>query len=91
MKETRTCQCCGTKHSEEDCGRNPDGSMSEYCKACYEHGELKYSSMDGVIGNLLQFTRASTNDENAVEEERIRLNALLPTLALWNLQRNTFM
>lgn len=81
--ENKICQSCGMPlNSEEQLGRNQDGSMSlDYCKYCYENGEFidKVSMQEYIQMCSLYGAQAGMSNE----QMRQHCTKLFPTLKRW--------
>ena len=87
--ENKFCQSCGMPiTSEEQFGRNADGSKNEeYCSYCYRDGAFTENcTMDEMIDHSLQFLDEVNKDmehPSTKEEARAEMQKLFPMLKRW--------
>lgn len=76
------CQCCGMPLNDDTISREPDGEFNEeYCKWCYDNGELVYHSMEELIDFLVP--HMSAMNMGRPDEIKVMLEEQLPKLNLW--------
>ena len=71
--ENKFCQSCGMPiTSEEQFGRNADGSKNEeYCSYCYRDGAFTENcTMDEMIDHCLQFLDEFNKDMNILTRKK---------------------
>ena len=78
------CQSCAMIMSENDYGKNTDGSINkEYCKYCFPNGEFgKDETMEEMIESCISFW---LNDDDCKTEEdaRNKMMKIFPNLKRW--------
>ena len=79
------CQCCGMPLEDDaSVSREPDGTLNEeYCKWCYNQGQLAYSSMEELTIFLVEHM---SNENWPKEQARAYFEAQLPQLGHWRKQ-----
>ncbi len=78
------CQSCAMIMSENDYGKNTDGSTNrEYCKYCFPNGAFgKDETMEEMIESCIPFW---LNDDDCKTEEdaRNKMMKIFPNLKRW--------
>ena len=77
------CQSCGMPlNNEEDCGKNEDNTVSEYCKYCYQNGW--FTNPDMTLEEMVE-KLSSFHDQMGLSKEEATNMAknILPTLERW--------
>ena len=75
------CQCCGMPLYDSSISREPDGSFNEeYCKWCYTDGKFVYTSLEELVGFLVEHT---SSKDFPPEQAREFYEAQLPKLNYW--------
>ncbi len=76
------CQCCGMPLEDEFISREIDSSFNEdYCKWCYNDGEMVYKSLDKLMEFLVPHM-AGMFQKNETDM-KIILESQLPNLKYW--------
>ena len=78
------CQSCGMLMTQNDYGKNADGSISkEYCKHCFSNGRFgKDETMEEMIESCIPFW-LEEEDCKTEEEARNKMREFFPTLKRW--------
>lgn len=80
------CQCCGMPmgESSELYGTEVDGSKrKEYCKYCYENGEITFKGTMEEMMDLSVGPMVEANEGMSEEQARAMMKEFLPTLSYW--------
>ena len=78
------CQSCGMIMSQNDYGKNADGSVNkEYCKYCFPNGTFgKDETMEEMIESCIPFWL--NNDDCKTEDDaRNKMMKIFPNLQRW--------
>ncbi len=79
------CQCCGMPLDDTTISRETDGAFNEeYCKWCYVDGKFVYASLEELTDFLVGHM---ATEAWPPEQVRTHLEALLPNLAHWQIQK----
>lgn len=75
------CQCCGMPLDDSSISKELDGTYNEeYCKWCYTDGKFVYTSLEELIGFLIEHMQ---NDDYSPKQAREYFSKMLPTLNHW--------
>ena len=84
LPQEPSCQCCGTPFSVPNMPKGTDADGTEnpnYCKWCYDEGEVANATMDDVIEKSAPYLMQATGV--SLDEAVSFMGALLPTLGRW--------
>lgn len=82
------CQSCGMFMSQNDFGKNGDGSINkEYCKYCFPNGKFgKDETMEEMIESCIPFWLNDT-DCKTPNDARNKMMTIFPNLKRWKGKR----